>query len=352
MLTADLLKEKTHQTRFIFNPSVFDEQVIRFAGESKREFLLVTRTYALFHMGFLALGLIELFALLLFFPFFAKSSLVAFTLAVVFLTAFTYFVLRFYFQAKKPEQFLQVKEGFLNACKTSLPLDPSTKEYSLALGRCLLRFVQALDGQEHQYYPLPKSFQTLAPLMEKFSLWCHWRDVHQMKELLFLDCIQEEMRLVKSHPTDLESHAALANAYVALYRLYLDPRKLGKKLYSFVAREYASPEIAKKFQTAAERALEEFKILHYYAPSDLWVHSQLAAVYHDLGYLDKEIAEYEALLRIAPKDRDLLFRLGISYFKQGKNGEGLRIYDQLRQAKDPKGDELISFYDSFHKALF
>jgi tetratricopeptide (TPR) repeat protein len=344
MLTSDLLKEKTQNTRFIFNPALFDEQVGRYAQEFKREFLLITRYYALFHIGFFLLGMIELFALLLFFPFFAKSTLIAFTLATIFLTAFTYFVLRFYFQAKKPEQFLQVKENFMNACKTSLPLDPNSKDYFLAVGRATLRFVQYLEGQEHQYYPLPPTFATLAPLMEKFSLWCHWNDVHQMKELLFFHCIQEETKLVKAFPTDLEAHAALANAYVALYKLYIDPRKLGKNLYSFISREYAQPLMVQKFQKAATRALEEFKILDHYAPSELWVHAQLATVYHDLKLLDEEIAEYETLLRLAPKDKDLLFRLGILYFKQGKNALALRLYEQLKTAKDPKADELISYY--------
>ena len=176
--------------------------------------------------------------------------------------------------------------------------------------------------------------------MEKFSLWCHWNDVHQMKELLSLHAIQEEINLIKAYPTDLEAHAALANAYIMLYKLYLDPQRI----YSFIASKYSSPEMAQKFQKAASRALEELKIVTHYAQNDLWVRSQMAVVYHDLGLFEKEVGEYETLVKMVPKDKELLFRLGVLYFKEGKNGEALRIYEQLRQAKNPKAEELISHY--------
>ena len=82
-----------------------------------------------------------------------------------------------------------------------------------------------LQGQEHHYYPLPQYFQTLAPLMEKFSIWTHWKDVHQMKELLLRPPIQESRELVKAFPTEVKAHRALGIAYIALSRIYMDPRK-------------------------------------------------------------------------------------------------------------------------------
>ena len=45
-----------------------------------------------------------------------------------------------------------------------------------------------------------------------------------MKELLLQACIDEHIQLVRMQPTDLEAHAGLANAYVMLSGIYVDPR--------------------------------------------------------------------------------------------------------------------------------
>lgn len=334
-------KDQALHARLIFNSALFDEQANRHASQAVDKFRRVTRFYALFHIGYFAAGAAELLSLLLFFPFFAKSSLLAFSIGAVFLTVFSYFVLRFYFQAKKPEQFLHVKNSFIESCKNGLPptLDPATHHASLI--HAVYRLIGMLDGQEHQYYTLPKQFHTLAALLEKFSLWCHWKDVHQMKEILHHFCIGQRIERVKEQPIDLEAHASLANSYIALYKEYL-PKTAPP--YAFIAREYASEEIKKKFQAVASKAIQEFKILDAYAPNDPWVYAQLAAIYHDLQLPEKEIEAYETLLRIAPQDKELLFRCGILYFEQGQTAQGLKAYDALKKLKDFRADELIKFY--------
>jgi len=324
-----------------FSPAFFDEQINRLVAAGVAHFRSITRNYALFHIGFFLLGMVETFALLLFFPFFAKTSLLAYSLAAVFLTGFSYFVLRFYFQVRKPEQFLQLKDSFIESCKGRLPVS----EHSRSLTHAVYRFLEKLENQEYQYYPLPKHFETLAPLMEKFSLWCHWKDVFQMKELLHAFCIQQLIDAVKKHPTEPEAHATLASAYIALYKLYIDPRKLGKRVpYTFVLKEYKDETVLEKFKKTALRAIEEFKIIDAYAPGDPWVYAQLAAIYHDLEDTEKEIAAYEALLRISPQEKMLTLRLGILYFQKGRTADGLKIYDQLSKVKDARADELIRFY--------
>ena len=71
---------------------------------SATQFLRLTRQYALFHLLFFCLFLIEVILVLLFFPILAKSFLLAALVALTLLTAFSYFVLRFYFHAKKIQQ--------------------------------------------------------------------------------------------------------------------------------------------------------------------------------------------------------------------------------------------------------
>ena len=53
----------------------------------------------------------------LLFTFLAKSAVLAFSLALIFLTGFSYAVLRLYFHAKKPEQLVELRNAFLEECK-------------------------------------------------------------------------------------------------------------------------------------------------------------------------------------------------------------------------------------------
>lgn len=335
---STITPSKQNQTaRVIFNPALFEEHASQLAEQAASQFRKITRSHALFHCGFFLLGLVEVLGLLLFFPFFAKSSLLAFSIATLFLTGFSYFVLRFYFEGKKPEQFLSLREQCITSFKKGLPAALDRATYHLSLTHAVYRLINKLEGQETQYYPLPFQFKTLTPLLQKFSLWCHWRDVHEMKELLHQFCIEERIEQVKEEPTDIEVHALLANAYIAFYKECL-PEKI-----PLLVRKHAD---LNRFTLIAKKALEEFKIIDTYAPNDPWVHAQLASIYHDLKMPEKEIEAYETLLRISSQDQELLFRCGSLYFQQGHTAQGLRIYEQLKKQKDPRAKELIAFYNA------
>jgi tetratricopeptide (TPR) repeat protein len=310
------------------------------------EFKQITRRHALFHILFFSIACLELLAFVLFFSFLTQSTILAFSLAGIFLTGFTYFILLFYLQAKKPEQLLSIRKSFIEKCHSSLPFEKREREYHLSLSQALHQFVTVLHRQEYTYYPLPSSFQTLAPLMQKFSVWSHWKDLHQMKEILIMMMIKENIELVKITPTDLETHATLASTYVSLSKLYQDPRKTHpEEEHLWIPPDYSSSIMVEKFKKAAWRAVEEFQIVDTYAPNELWVHVQLASLYHDLGMAEEEIREYEKILTIAPHERDVLFHLGVLYFAQGHNAQGLRLYEQLKQANDKRTEELLAFYD-------
>jgi len=312
------------------------------------EFKRITRFYALFHVLYLGAFLLELFAFLLFFSFFTKSSLLAFFLAGMLLTGFSYFVLLFYFQAKKPEQFLILRDHYLKICRDSLCFEEGTSAYYLAIANEAYHFASSLELQEYNYYPVPKFLETLEPLMQKFSTWCHWKDVLKMKEMLLFASINQHIQLIKIDPSHIEAHASLATTYHHLSKFYIDPRKQYPELeHQWIPPAYFSEEMHEKFKSAAMRAIEEFKILQDYLSNDPWVHVQLASLYHDLEMPAQEIQEYETLLKIVPHDKEVLFRLGILYFQQGHNARALRIYELLKKAKDTKAEELIAFYDAY-----
>jgi len=320
------------------------EGIFQQVEQSAEHFRYLTRRYALFHTIFFSFFLCELIALLLFLPFMAKSFILATMVAGTFLTAFSYFVLRFYFQTKKPEQFLLLRDNFVQNCQQLFSLNTDLTESRRGFLQAIYKLIHCLEGQEYQYYQVPRAFETLAPLIQKFSVWCHWDDVHLMKELLHTYCLRTQLEWVKAHPTDLELHRALASSYIALYKIYQAP----VSTYSFIAKEYASPEMAQKFQKSAQCALEELKIVLHYIPHDTWALIHLAETYHDLDRKEEERKTYEAILQLAPQENDIRFRLGILYFQLGFMANGLKVYDDLRRLSDPKADELIQQYDLFH----
>jgi tetratricopeptide (TPR) repeat protein len=346
MTTSDTFLKTDGQIQPPNDMSSFEDQTLHFCSEALEEFKQVTRQYALFHITFFAIGVMELVAFVLFFSFLTKTTIFAFSLAGLFLTIFTYFVLLFYFQAKKPQQLLDLRTSFLKNCKALLQVSPGTSEYHLKIASGLKQMLTLLHRQEYSYYSLPASFETLSPLMQKFSVWTHWKDLHQMKELLLLMIIKEKIEIIKLQPTDLEAHAHLADAYLALSRLYMDPRKLyHNEEHLFVSYEYSTPEMHEKFVRAAQRAIEEYKILDAYVPDDPWVHAQLASIYRALDRPQEEMREYEAILKVTTSDSNVLLRLGVLYFEQGYSAKALALYEILNNNNDPNAAELIAYYD-------
>jgi len=317
----------------------------RLCAEALEIFKHATRQYALFHFTFFSIGVLELVAFILFFSFLTKTTIFAFSLAGLFLTVFSYFILLFYLQAKKPDQFSEILQGFVEARLPSLSFQKGSSEYHVELSSALERLFTTLYRQEYTYYSLPNSFQTLSPLMQKFSVWAHWKDLHQMKELILLRIIKERIALVKLRPTDLAAHAHLGNAYFALSKLHMDPRKREpEEQHPYVSSDYTSTEMVEKFRRSSLRALEEYKIVSTYASNDPWVYAQLAAVYCNLELPEEEMRAYEALLKVMPSEPNALFRLGQLCFEQGLSAKGLSLYEELKKRGDERAEALIACY--------
>ncbi len=309
------------------------------------EFDATIRRTAAFHAIFFLLGIAEIVLFFSFFFFLATSMLLALSLAGIFFTFFTYFTLRTYFQAKKPHQMRELKETFAQGYRTQCGYHAGTPAHHVSLANAYCKLANKLHCREYQYYPPPPGFKTLAPLAERFSCWCHWQDIHFMRELLLQGAVDEHIQLVKYHPISLEAHAALANAYVMLSGIYIDPRKIeGYDDDRWIPPEKYGSHCEVTFRDVAERAIEEFKILSDYAPDDPWVHTQLAYSFHDLQMPLEEIEEYEIIRRLAPDDLDTLYKLGVLYFQQGLNGRGLRVYEELKRRHYARADHLIAHY--------
>ncbi len=307
-------------------------------------FRKITRSFALFNVSFAALFTAQLAAVFFYSPFLSQPLLLALSLSALFLTVFSYFIFLFYYQAKKPEQFNQLKQQFVSSAKKQLATCDAGQ--SLTIAASLVKLAAHLDDFEEGLYQIPTLLSPFKRLLEGFSTQCHWKDVLRFKQTLLHSAIDEHLQQIRATPTDLEAHASLANTYISLSKLFAEPKSPA------LQRAYRKRKevFEEHFLAAATLAMEELQILNHYAPNDPWVHEQLASGYHDLRMPQEEIREVETLLQLRPLDRDLLFRLGLLYFEQGNNAKGLKVYEELKEANYQKSQDLIMAYGSPQKS--
>lgn len=276
--------------------------------------------------------ILEIAGLVLFTPFFLKSALFALMVALFFLTIFSYFILRQYLESQK--------HAYFEALLTELPESPP-----LETARLCTKIAHKLYQREYKYYTPPRFLSFVAPFFEKVSAWMHWHDVHLMRELLLQRAVDAHLQLVKEEPTNPDAHALLANAYVMLSGLYIDPRSLEfKDNERWIPAEKYSKRMHEEFQETAKKAVEEFKILKEYAPNDPWIYMQLAYSYRDLQMPEEEKEAYRTILMLRPEDHEVRYKLGELYFKRGENARGLKVFEELKKSGYSKADELLHLY--------
>jgi len=314
-----------------FDDSYFQHHLPQIYRTVLKDFRKIVQSFVFFHVFFLAMIGAEI---VFFLPFIGISAMAALGLGTLFLTCFSYLVLHFYFQARKPERLLQLREIFLQSCRRHIAVPPGETQYHLSIAEALIKLAAYLEDFEKNFHRPPVFLQIFNPIFIRMSSYCYWKDVFKLKKLLFTAAIEEHLKQIRMTPTDLEVHASLATTYVAqskIYRLSLRNRK-DQLLFE------------ENFRSAARLAIEEFRILNHYAPNDPWVHEQLAQGYHELDMPEEELREVEILLKVRPQDKDTLFRLGQLYFLQGMNAKGLQIYEDLKQSNFKKAEDLIASY--------
>lgn len=331
----------------VFNTHTFQEKISSISTPFAKRFSRLNRNYVLFHTFFIFSMSLELVLFGLFFSTLLQSTEMAFWLAGMFLTVFTYLVLLFYLQGRQPEKLMQLRDDYIETAQTCIPFDPGTLEYHCCITEAIVEFIHSLRILSIKSRWILAS-ETLTYLVEKFRIWTRWKNLLKMKEMLLMTSIQEHIRLIKREPADLEAHSSLASNYVALAALYQDPKKLTlNEDLTWAPPEYESEEMRKKFEMALERALEEYHIIDEYAPNDPWVHAQRASLYKELDAFDAEQKEYEKILELDPQNTEILLRLGKLYFRKGENAKGLKVYDSLCTLDPDKAHAVIAHYDSY-----
>jgi len=308
-----------------FDDTYFQHHLPQIYRTVLKEFRWIVQSYLFFHLFFLVLIAGESIA---FFPFFTSAKGTALALSILFLSSFSYLVLHFYTQARKPERLFQLKESFLQSCRRHNSAPPGEAEHHLSIADALLKLASYLEDFEKNFYQLPSA---IASFFNGIFVHLFWKDVFNMKRLLLSAAVEEHLKQIRVTPTDLEVHASLATTYVAQSKIYR-------------VKKNKKENFEKHFRTSSHLAIEEFRILNFYAPNDPWVHEQLAQGYHDLDMPEEELQEVETLLKLRPQDKETLFRLGNLYFLQGMNAKGLQVYETLKESNFKKAEDLIAFY--------
>ncbi|CAM0117932.1 tetratricopeptide repeat protein [Rhabdochlamydiaceae symbiont of Dictyostelium giganteum] len=304
------------------------------------------RRYMLFHTVFIALITLQLLSLLFLIPLMAKNIAAAAMIAMTFLTTFTYLVLRFYFQSRKIDELILIKETFIKSAQgLSLNLSPDSP-WSLDKLGPIYHLIHSLHYKLSPSSLIPVWVQMVIPGMKPLAHWCLWEDSQWMKETLHQYAILTMLEWVKLYPLDLELHKTLATAYMACYAIYQLPLT-DTQLLPLIARQYALPEMKSRFEKIALLAREELKVLLHHESQDEWALHQMAKIYHDLGWKEEEKKVYETLLSLEKKEAHTLYSLGLLCFELGDMAQGLYLYHELQKMHDPKADELIMHYRSF-----
>lgn len=291
-----------------------------------KKFRKIAQTSLHFHLLFASFAFSMITA-----SFFAQTIYLAILASLFFATCFSYFVLLFYYQARKPEQLRALKDEFLNSSRTSM------NNQHLSIAESLIYFTSYLEGFEWEFYKVS------SPTLSRFSAYFYWEDVYKIKQLLLLAAIDEHIQQIRLTPTDIEVHASLGGTYVALAKLYRQPiaNPQHPRIGSLKKLQAQNEE---KHKNYSRLAIEEFKIISHYAANDPWIHEQMALGYKDLDLPIEETKELETLLKLRPQDKDLLYRLGTLYFSLGQNAKGLWIFEELKKTNYKKAEELIDSY--------
>lgn len=285
----------------------------------------------------------ELVFLIILFPLLIQSALFAFMLAGFLLSIFGFLLFRQYTESQKQLYFDTLIDDLLK--KIGNEAQGGIPEKRIATAELCTLLADRLYQREYGYYPLPKWLESFGFLSERISCLLHWRDLFTIRERLLKQAVEEHLMLVRAQPTNPDAHAILANAYVMLSGLYLNPNALhGEASDRYHPRQKWNAGMQAKFKATAEKAVEEFKILKEYSPNDPWIYNQLAYSYRDLRMPDEEKAAYEAILSLRPNDSETLYKLGKLYFQQGENARGLKVYEDLKKAHYPKAEELLGIY--------
>lgn len=270
---------------------------------------------------------------------FSSDFIVALSLACIILLTFLFYLLHIYVKENTLKQAIATKER-IEAIVAPDNLDAGE------LAEVYARLALSIRSLPNHLLTSPQWLLFLLQPCNRLLGYVAWQPLHILAEVLFLSAINEHISRIKTAPTNLQYHAALANCYVMLANHYFEPMKSHPLMPwpGILLTPRTKAILEAKGRSGSNSAIEELTILSSFAPDQLWVHDQLAISYRELEMPEYEIQECETIIKLCPDDHKALLRLGILYFRQGKNAKGLEVYERLKPIQPLLAEELISHY--------
>ena len=178
----------TRDSCIVFNTTDFQEKIRTLSYPFVKQFFRINRNYIFFHTFFIFALSLQTLNFGLFFSTLLQSTAMAFSLAALFLTLFTYFVLLFYLQGRKPEKLAQLRDEYIEGARTCIPFDPGSLEYHCCITEAIVHMISQLRIASASSRWILAS-ETLTYLTEKFRIWTRWKDLLKIKEMLLLATI-------------------------------------------------------------------------------------------------------------------------------------------------------------------
>ncbi|MCH9621189.1 MAG: hypothetical protein S4CHLAM20_06060 [Chlamydiia bacterium] len=265
--------------------------------------------------------------------------------ALLFLSIASYGLIAYYQKNRKLDTIDTICKEYRRYCyqKLSTNIEDSEKLH-LAIAECLRDLAESVHD--------PKLFHlTIHPF--KFSknhliahfLYFHYNDILYMQEKLLEISLEQHSYVLADCACSLEFHSSLSKVYSTLATCY----KIPKGTHLEKAFSYSTITKATEYQTQFEKyytlAIEELKIICDISDSEPWTHLELASLYAKFDDSELEMQQYEIIINRVADDKEILYKLGILYFKHHKTSHGLKIYDRLKHIDALYAKNLLAHYN-------
>jgi len=264
--------------------------------------------------------------------------------ALLFLAIASYALISYYQKNKKLDVIDSITKDFRHYCSLHLSKSiESGEERHLGIAECMRDLAEALHSQELFTLTIHPFKFSKSHIISHY-LYFHYSDILYFQEKLLEVSLEQHAYILEDCACSLPFHSSLSKTYATLSIIYKMPK--GKHLekafsYSNITKQ---SEFAARLNKYYSLAVEELKIICEISGGEAWTHQELASLYAKFDDSEKEMGQYEILTTKISDDKEILYKLGLLYFKHGKTAKGLTTYNKLRKLDALYAKNLLNHY--------
>jgi hypothetical protein len=325
-------------------PKLYTSFVSKAKAASLAKFKVLMHQSAFMHFSFLLFVIVQMIVTCSLFSMNLFSMYTSTSIALLFLSVASYSLIAFYQKNRKLDAIDSICKEFRHHCFVNLSKNIEENEkLHLAIAECARDLAEALHTQELFYLTIHPFKFSKKHIISHF-LYFHYNDIVYFQEKLLQLSLDQHANILEDCACSLQFHSSLSKTYSTLATCYKQPH--GKHLEK--AFNYSTFFKRTEFSSALEKyyhlAIEELKIISEICDEECWVHSDLASLYSFFGDFEKEMEQYEILSGKISDDKEIMYKLGMLYFRHQKTSNGLKIYNKLRKLDALYAKNLLSHY--------